>query len=421
MGVLEVRQEDVEEPLTDDEHLPTQLSSPLIIATILREKGITGVHTHFRQLFRYLEAKGTPATLVTPFSWGRRLVRPVFGVRYLLERCSGTANVWWYRHWHEVFLHRALRRHLATVDDCVIYAQCPVSARAAMRARKGPHQRVVMAVHFRISQSDEWADKDKGQIPRGGTMFRAIRSLERDTLPRVDGLVYVSRWGRDALLSWFPEVVRVRSVIIGNFVARLDIKPRQKPIADLVTVGNLEAVKNHRYLLQVLAQAKHAGRAYTLDIFGEGPLRKDLEQLIRSLGLERQVHLRGFHPAVRDLLPAYRACVHASYSESLPLAIIEAMAAGLPVVAADTGGVSELFDEGVEGRFWPLDDPARAAAVLIGLMEDEAERSTAAAAALARFRRDFDAEVVAPRLLSFVMGAAEAPARRHSGTERVRS
>jgi glycosyltransferase involved in cell wall biosynthesis len=191
----------------------------------------------------------------------------------------------------------------------------------------------------------------------------------------------------------------------------LAVKSRQESIGDLVTVGNLEAVKNHRYLLQVLAQAKQAGRAYTMDIFGEGPMRHDLQQMIRSLGLERQVRLRGFHSDVRGLLPGYRACVHASYSESLPLALIEAMAAGLPIVAANTGGVSEIFDEGTEGRFWPLDDPAAAAKVLIDLMDNESERSTIAAAALARFRREFDAEVVAPRLCSFLM---ETPYRDRS-------
>ena len=398
-----MRDKIVKEPMTDGEHLGTQVSTPLIIATILREKGITGVHTHFRQLCQYLERQGKPATLVTPFSWGRPLIKPVFGVRYLLERCSGSANVWWYRHWHEVFLYQALRRALATADDCVIYAQCPVSARAAMRARRGPHQRVVMAVHFRISQADEWANKDRGEIARDGHVFHAIRSLEREVIPQVDGLVYVSKWGQDALLGWFPEAAAVPSAVIGNFVAPLDVKPRQEPIGDLVSVGNLEAVKNHRYLLQVLAQAKQGGRAYTMDIFGEGPMQKDLQQLIAALGLEQQVRLRGFRPDVRDLLPGYRACVHASYSESLPLALIEAMAAGLPVIAGDAGGVSELFDDGVEGRRWPLDDPAAAAIVLIDLMDNEPKRATIAGAALARFQRDFDAEVIAPRLCSFLM------------------
>lgn len=389
-----------------------ETSTPLLIATILREKGITGVHTHFRQLSQYLEAEGRPAALVTPFTWARPLTKPVFGVRYLLDRCSGSASVWWYRHWHEVFLYRALRRHLANIDDCVIYAQCPVSARAALRARRGPHQRVVMAVHLRISQADEWADK--GQISRGGRTFRAIRALERDVIPQVDGLLYVSRWAQAALTEWLPQAATVPSAVIDNFVAPAETKDQPEPTGDLVTVGNLDPVKNHRYLLQVLAEAKRAGSTFTLDVFGEGALKQELQHQIRSLGLQGLVHLHGFRTDVRDRLPNYRACVHASYSESSSFAIIEAMAAGLPIVAGDTGPLSELFDDGVEGRLWPLDDPAGAAAVLIDLMSDEAKRSAAGIAARARFKRDFDAEVIAPRLLSFVMGATEAPIRSPS-------
>ena len=124
----------------------------------------------------------------------------------------------------------------------------------------------------------------------------------------------------------------------------------------------------------------------------------------RSLGLEEQVRFRGFRPDVRDFLPGYRAYVHASYSESLPLAIIEAMAAGLPIVAGDIGGIRELCDDGVEARFWPLDDPARAAATLIDLLDCEPARLKAAHAARERFRRDFDADVVGPELRSFLLG-----------------
>src|SRR5581483_10243465 len=134
-------------------------SVPLVIATMLREEGITGVHTHVRQFRRYLDGCGAPATLLTPFSWGPALTYPVFGFRRVVERGSRSAGVVWYRHWHEVFLRNALRRHLAGIGDCVIYAQGPPDARAALRARRGPHQRVVMAVHFRVSQADEWADK----------------------------------------------------------------------------------------------------------------------------------------------------------------------------------------------------------------------------------------------------------------------
>lgn len=132
---------------------PDEGSLPLIVATILREEGITGVHTHIQQLRRYIEEKGMTATLVTSFSWGRSLSYPVYAVRPLiLERCSGPSSVAWYRYWHELFLYRALRRCLAGLGDCVVYAHDPLAARAALRARRGPHQRVVLAVHFQTSR-----------------------------------------------------------------------------------------------------------------------------------------------------------------------------------------------------------------------------------------------------------------------------
>src|SRR5262249_9075552 len=205
---------------------------------------------------------------------------------------SGSASVAWHRHWHEVFLCNALRPRIAEIGDCVIYAQGPLAARAALRARRGPHQRVIMAVHFRISQADEWADKNL--IKRDGTVFRAIRQVEREVIPQVDGLVYVSRWARNALVGWLPESAAVPYAVIGNFVAPLHPELDPQPLGDLVTIGNLELVKNHRFMLRVLAEAKRAGRTLTLDVFGEGPCRKDLSQLTRSLGLVEQVRFHGF-------------------------------------------------------------------------------------------------------------------------------
>jgi glycosyltransferase involved in cell wall biosynthesis len=372
----------------------------LVIATMLREEGRTGVHTHVRQLRQHLAAQGVRDELVTPFSWARPLAVPVFGARLVVDRLSKPASVVWYRYWHELFLRRGLRRVLATAGPCVVYTQGPPESLAALAARQGPHQRVVQAVHFRISQADEWADK--GMIARDGTVFRRIRRLERTVLPRVDGLMYVSNWARTALVGWLPEAAAVPSTVIDNFVSPVSAGPDGEPLADLVTMGHLEPVKNHRYMLEVLAEAARTGRRYSLDVYGEGPLRGDLLRQATALGLDGQVRFRGFDPGVRSLLPRYRAYAHASYSESSSLAIIESMAAGLPIVAGNIGPIAELCTEGVEARFWPLDDPAKAAAVLSGLLDSEPDRLRAAAAAQERFRREFDAEVIAPRLWAFL-------------------
>ncbi len=102
----------------------------------------------------------------------------------------------------------------------------------------------------------------------------------------------------------------------------------------------------------------------------------------------------------------YRAYVHPARFEILPLALIEALAAGLPVVAGNVGGIPEIYDDGVEGRFWSLDDPVSAAATLLELLDCEPARSHTSAAALERYRRNFRADVVVPRLLSFLFAQA---------------
>jgi glycosyltransferase involved in cell wall biosynthesis len=122
--------------------------------------------------------------------------------------------------------------------------------------------------------------------------------------------------------------------------------------------------------------------------------------------LEGQVCLRGFQRDVRQVLPAYRVYVHASYIETSSLAIIEAMAAGLPIVAGGIGPIPELYDDGVEGRFWPLDDPARAAAILLDLLDSESALEKASIAARQRFHREFDINASGARLKSFLLKAA---------------
>jgi glycosyltransferase involved in cell wall biosynthesis len=375
---------------------------PLVIANIFPENNVSGVNTHVRELQSHLSANGIATTLVTPHSWGRLLWYPVFGPRRIVTRISRTASVLWYPYFSVLFLRNALRRHLSKVDDCVIYAQGALEASAALRARRGRHQRVIMAGHFRVSIADELADTR--DIKRDGIVFRAIRRVNREAILQVDSMMFQSQWARNAVLSWLPEAVEVPYAVISSFVSPLDLSPGQESLGDLVTTGRLGLEKNQRFLLEVLAEAKQAGRFLTLDVFGDGPCRMDLERLTRSLGLEEQVRFRGFRHDVRDFLPRYRAYVYASQSESFCLAIVEAMAAGLPIVAGNIGPLAELYDDGIEGRFWPLDDPAQAAATLLDLVDCEPARLKAAEAARERFYRDFDTDVVAPRLRSFLLG-----------------
>jgi glycosyltransferase involved in cell wall biosynthesis len=347
----------------------TEQFPQIIVATILRRVGSTGVHTHVRELEAYTAARGEPCHVVTPFSRRPAIASAVFAPRLPLERLSGAAGVRWYRHWHGLFLESALRSTLSSMADVVVYAQGPEAARAALRARRGPSQRVVLAVHFQASQADGWVDKRL--ISRGSRTFEAIRAMEREVIPRVDGIVFVSESARRHLLAWLPEAAGVPYQVVHNFVAPAPTADDRERLGDLVSIGSLDPTKNHEFLLRVVSEAKRRGKYLTLDIFGAGPSRKDLEQLARLLEVSEQIRLRGVRLDVRQWLPRYRVYVHASRTETGPLAIIEALAAGLPVIAAKLGGISELYNDGVEGRFWSLGDVPRATTTLLDLLGSE--------------------------------------------------
>jgi len=377
------------------------------MATLLRGTGATGVETHIKEVAACSARRGEAVSLVTPFSWMAPMAVPLFGVRRAIDRVSGEASVAWYRYWHYRFLRQALSRRLADDPEAVVYAHCPVSAAAALEARRWPSQRVSMAVHFDTSQADEWVDTRR--ITGGGKVYAAIRRLETRVLPALDGIVYVSCSVQRALVAWLPAVEKVPSIVVPNFLRASEPgAPLPAPRPDLVSVGGLEPAKNQVFLLEVLAEASRLGHRYCLDIVGEGPCRKQLCDLIETLGLKEQVRLLGYQSDVRTLLPRYRAYVHGSTREAMPLAPIEALAAGLPVVAVPVGGLPEVIDPGVEGLFWSPTDPCGAARLLIGLLEDEGARARMSAAARVRFERELAADVVGPRLLDFLFAT---PAR----------
>jgi glycosyltransferase involved in cell wall biosynthesis len=377
---------------------PAPLS--VVVATMMGPSGATGVQTHVTEVCEYLASRGARPQVVTPFSWGGPLSIPVFGARRAIDPFSGAASIAWYRYWHYVFLKRALDRDLATRTTDIVYAQCTLAARAAIEARRDRKTKVVIAIHSDGSQADEWADKKMLRV--GSRVYRSIIDTEQRFMPQVDGIVYVSEAARAGMQKHVKGLDGIPFAVVPNFVSipavSRDRSLRAAKKRDMITVGGLEIAKNHRYLLQILSAAGRNGHRYTLDLAGDGPCRQPLESLSKSLGLDDQVRFLGSRKDVRDLLPGYRVYTHTSIRESLCMAIIEAMASGLPVVAGAIGGIPELFDPGREGLVWPLDDPESAARILIGLLEDESELQMLGAAARARFESSFDSSVVGPTL-----------------------
>ena len=117
----------------------------------------------------------------------------------------------------------------------------------------------------------------------------------------------------------------------------------------ILSVGRLETEKNPLMLAEVLARLCAAnGTNWSLAVCGEGPLEDALVQRLAALGLSDRAQLRGYVPLADGMREAYRTShflLHTSWTEGLPQVLIEAFAAGLPVVATDVGGIREAVGD----------------------------------------------------------------------------
>jgi glycosyltransferase involved in cell wall biosynthesis len=162
--------------------------------------------------------------------------------------------------------------------------------------------------------------------------------------------------------------------------AALGIAPDEKL---LLAVGNLYPVKGHDVLLEALAPlASEELPPWTLVVAGRGEQLEALERLRGTLGLESRVRFLGYRDDVGALLHAADVFVHPSRSEGLPLAIVEAMMVGLPVVASRVGGLAEVVREGETGLLVPAEDPAALSSALAGLLADPSRASAMGTAGL---------------------------------------
>jgi glycosyltransferase involved in cell wall biosynthesis len=137
----------------------------------------------------------------------------------------------------------------------------------------------------------------------------------------------------------------------------------------LISVGRLSVQKGHHVLINAFAVVKHSHPTAVLALAGIGGLHADLCRLVAGLGLEGSVHFLGWRDDVSRLLAAADVYVSASLWEGAPLVILEAAAAGLPVVATDTGETSLVLGDG-RGLLVPPDDVTAMADTLGGVLED---------------------------------------------------
>lgn len=156
----------------------------------------------------------------------------------------------------------------------------------------------------------------------------------------------------------------------------------------IINAARLKEQKNHALLLRAFARFSERAPEYRLIIIGEGNERPQLERLVRELGLERKVSLPGFRPDVYAFYAAADFFVLSSRREGFPNVVLEAFAAGLPVVSTPVAGVGEIIRPEENGLIVPAEVPALAAAFARLAALAPAERaawSAAARDAAARF------------------------------------
>jgi glycosyltransferase involved in cell wall biosynthesis len=389
-----------------EEHVSTfqKADSRCIVATQMREHGFSGQQSHANVVRNLLISHGWNVTLLTPFS-GRGFFRPVvFGLRYLLKQISGEIDVFWYRYGHSKYLGAALRQELKRDSQpAVIYAQDPLSAAAALALRRKGKDKVAMIVHFNDSQADEWVLR--GLIKKDGWVYRQIDRLERQILPQVDELIYVSMYMKRRLENRIPALQGVSNSVIPNFVNEPLPDPSVSS-ADIIAIGTLEPRKNQAYILKVLAALRSRGIKVSATLVGDGGDRSKLEALADELQIRHQVTFAGDVREAARWISSHKIQVHAAHLENCPISLIEALAAGIPVVAAKVGGIPEVIDEST-GEFWDLSSIEDGADKVQALLGDPMRLANAKMKCKERYRSTFSLNIAGKNLMNVFYRMAE--------------
>ena len=203
--------------------------------------------------------------------------------------------------------------------------------------------------------------------------------LERCAAKYTTKIICVSEYDRQlALKHKITEPSKIE--VIHNGVdpqpfldARGDRIRREFGLGEVRIITTIGGLRPEKCQLTFLEAFRNLGdRNAVALLVGDGPLRHKLESFVAKNGLRGQVFFTGERQDVPNILAASDVITLSSRREGLPLAVIEAMLAGLPVVATQVGGVPELVQDGVTGLLVPPDDPEALARAMNKVLEDRA-------------------------------------------------
>jgi glycosyltransferase involved in cell wall biosynthesis len=201
-------------------------------------------------------------------------------------------------------------------------------------------------------------------------------------------------WLPASQITTIPNGVRRVSLAPSTLRAELKLAPADRLV---LTVGNLYPVKGHRYAVEALALLKERHPELHLAVAGRGETADALRTQARELGVAHRFHLLGLRADIPNLLAAADVFVLPSLSEGLPLALLEAMFSGRPIVASDVGEIRSVLAEGEAGVLVPPGEASALAAALATLLEAPAHARELASRASRRAALEYDLARMAAR------------------------
>jgi glycosyltransferase involved in cell wall biosynthesis len=284
----------------------------------------------------------------------------------------------------------ALRRSLAQDPVDIIHAHSPLMAVGArIVARSLPGR---LRPHVVVTDHNVW---DSYMVPT--RLADALTSGLDDARLTVSEAVRTSLPTRihrraQAVLQGI-EVEHVQAQRNHRAAMRAELGLEQDALV-VGTVANLRRAKAYPDLLEAARQVLQRLPDVRFVTVGQGPMEAEVRALHTQLGLGDRVALLGHRPDAVRVMAACDVFVLASLNEGLPLAVMEALALGLPVVATAVGGIPEVVDSGCEGLLVPPARPRELAAALLTVLTDaERRRSMAEAAARRGAALSIDAAV----------------------------
>ena len=277
---------------------------------------------------------------------------------------------------------RRVARRIAALKPDVLHGH---GAKGAALARLAPHDPNTIRVY----------------TPHGGTLVFGpgtlagafYRSLERLLNRRTELFLFESDYIADAFRAQIgPPRGMIRVVRNGVSDAEFATVSARADATDIVCLGEMRRLKGIDILIAALAMLKQNGRIVSATVAGEGPQRREFEALTARSKLADQIRFVG-HRSAREAFAMGRILVMPSRAESLPYVVLEAAAAGLPIVATRVGGIPEIFGPEAFRLIAPEDAPALAGAIAAALDDPEQSRRIAAAVT-ARVRSEFSIDVM---------------------------